>query len=80
MITGANWQTGLLRQLKVSTPFAQRHHWGFQDEVILFWPLLIQLLNLRAQFPVRLRPETEQELATQLWHQSWMRKFGALLG
>lgn len=41
---------------------------GFvQDEVILFWPLLIQLLNLRAQFPVRLRPETEQELATRLW-------------
>ncbi len=39
----------------------------FQDEVILFWPLLIQLLNLRAQFPVRLRPETEQELATRLW-------------
>lgn len=40
----------------------------FQDEVILFWPLLIQVLNLRAQFPVRLRPETEQELATRLWH------------
>ncbi|WP_250125397.1 recombinase family protein [Chroococcidiopsis sp. CCMEE 29] len=39
----------------------------FQDEVILFWPLLIQLLNLKAQFPVRLRPETEQELATRLW-------------
>ncbi len=39
----------------------------FQDEVILFWPLLIQLLNLKAQFPVRLRPETEQELATKLW-------------
>lgn len=39
----------------------------FQDEVILFWPLLIELLNLKAQFPVRLRPETEQELATQLW-------------
>jgi len=39
----------------------------FQDEVILFWPLLIQLLNLKAQFPVRLRPETEQELATSLW-------------
>lgn len=39
----------------------------FQDEVILFWPLLIQSLNLRAQFPVRLRPETEQELATRLW-------------
>lgn len=39
----------------------------FQDEVMLFWPLLIQILNLRAQFPVRLRPETEQELATRLW-------------
>ena len=41
----------------------------FQDEVILFWPLLIGVLNLKAQFPVRLRPETEQELATLLWHQ-----------
>ncbi|MEB3182130.1 MAG: recombinase family protein, partial [Nostocaceae cyanobacterium] len=39
----------------------------FQDEVILFWPLLIQLLQIKAQFPVRLRPETEQELATKLW-------------
>ncbi|NEQ70832.1 MAG: recombinase family protein [Symploca sp. SIO2D2] len=39
----------------------------FQDEVSLFWPLLIQELNLRAQFPLRLRPETEQELATKLW-------------
>ena len=39
----------------------------FQDEVILFWPLLIQRLNLKAQFPLRLRPETEQELATWLW-------------
>jgi hypothetical protein len=41
---------------------------GFlQDEVILFWPLLVQSLQLKAQFPVRLRPETEQELATKLW-------------
>jgi hypothetical protein len=41
---------------------------GFlQDEVILFWPLLVQSLKLKAQFPVRLRPETEQELATKLW-------------
>ena len=39
----------------------------FQDEVILFWPLLTQTLNLKAQFPVRLRPETEQEFATKLW-------------
>lgn len=39
----------------------------FQDEVMLFWPLLIQILNLKAQFPLRLRPETEQELATKFW-------------
>jgi len=34
----------------------------FQDEVQLF-----QQLELKAQFPLRLTPETEQELATQLW-------------
>lgn len=39
----------------------------FQDEVILFWPLLVESLGLKAQFPVRLRPETEQELATKFW-------------
>ncbi len=39
----------------------------FQDEVILFWPLLTESLEIKAQFPVRLRPETEQELATKLW-------------
>ena len=37
------------------------------DEVLLFWPLLFEQLNLKAQFPLRLRPETEQELATKLW-------------
>lgn len=39
----------------------------FFDEVILFWPLLFEQLKLKAQFPLRLRPETEQELATRLW-------------
>ncbi|MGQ4650273.1 recombinase family protein [Lyngbya aestuarii] len=39
----------------------------FQDEVILFWPLLIEQLHLKAQFPLRLHPETEQDLAKQLW-------------
>jgi hypothetical protein len=37
------------------------------DEVILFWPILFEALQLKAQFPLRLRPETEQELATRLW-------------
>jgi hypothetical protein len=39
----------------------------FEEEVTLFWPLLIRSLNLKAQFPLRLRPETEQELAHRLW-------------
>ncbi|NEQ41396.1 MAG: recombinase family protein [Okeania sp. SIO3I5] len=39
----------------------------FEDEVILFWPLLIQALDLSGQFPLRLRPETEQELAGRFW-------------
>ncbi len=39
----------------------------FQDEVMLFWPLLVRRLHLAAPFPLRLRPETEQELATRLW-------------
>ena len=48
--------------LKAKTPLG-----FFQDEVILFWPLLTESLGIKAQFPVRLRPETEQELATKLW-------------
>ena len=52
----------------------------FQDEVMLFWPLLLGRLNLRAQFPLRLRPETEQELATQLWHSELEKWSGELPG
>ena len=37
------------------------------DEVMLFFPLIFEKLSLKAQFPLRLRPETEQELATNLW-------------
>jgi hypothetical protein len=48
--------------VRVKTPLG-----FFQDEIILYFPLLVELLNLKAQFPVRLRPETEQELATKLW-------------
>ncbi len=48
--------------VRVKTPLG-----FFQDEIILYFPLLVELLNLKAQFPVRLRPETEQELATNLW-------------
>ncbi|MBT9311760.1 hypothetical protein [Leptothoe kymatousa] len=41
---------------------------GFiQSEIILFWPLLVELLDLKAQFPLKLRPENEQLLALRLW-------------
>jgi hypothetical protein len=41
---------------------------GFiQSEVLLFWPLLVERLQLRAQFPLKLRPEAEQLLAMRLW-------------
>jgi len=44
---------------------------GFiQNEVTLFWPVLVESLGLSPQFPMKLRPENEQELATQLWHQA----------
>lgn len=45
-----------------TTPFG-----FFEQEVLLFWPLLVQSLGLRAQFPLRLQPETELELAARLW-------------
>ena len=48
--------------IQVKTPL------GFvTDEVMLFWPLLLEDLSLTAHFPLRLRPETEQVLATKLW-------------
>lgn len=51
-----------------NVPFRSTTPLGFfEREVLLFWPLLIKKLALAAQFPVRLRPENEQELATALW-------------
>ena len=51
-----------------SYPVVCKTPFGFiLEEVRLFWPLLFERLNIKAQFPVRLRPETEQELATRLW-------------
>ncbi|HEY9751463.1 MAG TPA: recombinase family protein, partial [Coleofasciculaceae cyanobacterium] len=39
----------------------------FEDEVLLFWSLLADQLDLQTPFPLRLAPETELEFATQLW-------------
>jgi hypothetical protein len=52
----------------------------FEDEVILFWPLLIQQLDLKAQFPLRLAPENEQELAIHLWRPELDRAIGQQVG
>jgi hypothetical protein len=53
---------------RANYPIVPKTTIGFiQDEVLLFYPLLIQELELTANFPLRLRPETEQELATKLW-------------
>ncbi len=41
---------------------------GFmRDELKLFWPLLFEKLNLKEEFPLFLRTETEQAFATKLW-------------
>ncbi|MGG6296859.1 recombinase family protein [Leptolyngbya sp. AN02str] len=60
----------LLEAQQRDYPFVTATPLGFfQDEVVLFYPLLVEELGLTAQFPLRLRPETEQELATRLWRE-----------
>ncbi|MCY7334528.1 MAG: hypothetical protein LH649_18135 [Pseudanabaena sp. CAN_BIN31] len=39
----------------------------FRDEVRLFWTLLVKKLDFKAQFPLLLRVENEQELADEIW-------------
>ena len=49
---------------------------GFiEDEINLFLPLCWKKLALKPHFPLRLRPETEQNLATTLWHSAWPPTF-----
>jgi hypothetical protein len=53
------------------SPFDSTTPFGFfQSELTLFWPLVANQLHLTVPFPLRLRPETEQVLATQLWRAS----------
>ena len=59
---------GLSTAVEGSYPVVGKTPLGFiADEVKLFWPLLFERLELKAQFALQLRPETEQELATRLW-------------
>lgn len=39
----------------------------FENELLLFWPLILETYRLKGYFPIRLRPETEQVLAMALW-------------
>lgn len=48
---------------RIRTPFGL-----MIEDVTLFYPLICEKLGLNVCLPFRLRPETEQELATQLWH------------
>jgi len=58
----------LSSSIQESYPLQAKTPLGFiSDEVMLFWPLVFEQLQLKAQFTLRLRPETEQELATRLW-------------
>ncbi len=45
----------------------------FEAEVGLYWPLLAEQLGFKAMSPLRLRSETEQELARQLWQPALAR-------
>ncbi|MDY6786312.1 MAG: recombinase family protein [Cyanobacteriota bacterium] len=69
-----NLSDRLVAAVEGSYPVISKTPLGFiSDEVMLFWPLLFEQLQVKAQFPLRLRPETEQELATQLWHDAIAR-------
>jgi len=59
----------LAETLSPDVPLTTETPAGFiQNEVALFWPILVATVdNLSPQFPMKLRPENEQELATQLW-------------
>jgi hypothetical protein len=61
--------------IKSTTPLA-----FFETEVQLFWPLVIQQLDLRGYFPYRLRPETEQSLALRLWGEDLIQPLQQLDG
>lgn len=58
----------LADSLPAQVPVTTTTPTGFiQNEVILFWPLLVDALGLPPKFPMKLRPEKEQALATQMW-------------
>jgi hypothetical protein len=62
----------LTRAIAGESPIVVKTPLGFmEEEVNLFSPLWWEKLNLTPKFPLRLRSETEQDLAMKLWHQAW---------
>ncbi|MDR9403802.1 MAG: hypothetical protein RI580_10205 [Halothece sp. Uz-M2-17] len=65
----------LIRAIGDRYPVVVKTPLGFiEDEVTLFSPLWWESLDLNAQFPVRLRSETEQDLALTLWHETLLEQ------
>ncbi|WP_298612040.1 hypothetical protein [uncultured Thermosynechococcus sp.] len=55
------------------TPYIATPLGFMQDEVELFWPLLVQAQAVAPRLPVHLKPETELLWAQRLW-QPWLEK------
>ncbi|WP_298975604.1 hypothetical protein [uncultured Thermosynechococcus sp.] len=55
------------------TPYIATPLGFMQDEVELFWPLLVQAQAVASRLPVHLKPETELLWAQRLW-QPWLEK------
>lgn len=52
-----------------------------REDVILFYPLICEALSLPSSIiPLALRPEAEQELATELWHKSLTPELLSIFG
>ncbi|AFZ52340.1 hypothetical protein [Cyanobacterium aponinum] len=60
---------------KIRTPLGL-----IMEDVNLFYPLICEKLDIKAKIPIRLRPETEQELATQLWQKDITSELISIFG
>lgn len=70
--TAQHLSQSLTRAVSGKYPIVVKTPLGFiEDEINLFLPLCWKKLKVTPQFPLKLRPETEQTLATKLWHSHW---------
>lgn len=70
--TAQHLSQSLTRAVSGKYPIVVKTPLGFiEDEINLFLPLCWKKLNVTPQFPLKLRPETEQTLAATLWHSHW---------